>query len=94
MADVVPQIVWITDAEGRVEFLNRQWSDYRVSGATPTTATEVAALFLPQAPASGLEVDLPLIASFQRNRSRTPQYCPISRSKPPPSTLRPGVIPR
>jgi PAS domain-containing protein len=28
MADAVPQIVWITDAEGRAEFFNKQWFDY------------------------------------------------------------------
>jgi PAS domain S-box-containing protein len=28
MADAVPQIIWITDAEGRTEFFNRQWSQY------------------------------------------------------------------
>ena len=43
MADAVPQIVWITDAEGRVEFFNRQWSDYTGATYEPTTATEVAA---------------------------------------------------
>ncbi|KAA2233422.1 PAS domain-containing protein [Salinarimonas soli] len=43
MADAVPQIVWITDAEGRVEFFNRQWSDYTGVPYRPTTAAEVAA---------------------------------------------------
>jgi PAS domain S-box-containing protein len=32
MADSIPQIVWITDAEGSLEFFNQQWLDY--SGAT------------------------------------------------------------
>ncbi len=27
IADAIPQIVWVTDAEGRVEFFNRQWSE-------------------------------------------------------------------
>ncbi len=43
MADAVPQIVWITDAEGRVEFFNRHWSDYTGVPYEPTTAAEVAA---------------------------------------------------
>ena len=43
MADAVPQIVWITDAEGRVEFFNQQWSNYTGVPYEPTTATEVAA---------------------------------------------------
>jgi PAS domain S-box-containing protein len=46
MADAVPQIVWITDAEGRAEFFNRQWSDYTGVPYEPTTAAEVAARFL------------------------------------------------
>ncbi|MGK6325447.1 PAS domain-containing protein [Sphingomonas sp. DT-51] len=42
-ADAVPQIVWITDAEGRTEFFNKQWSDYTGIPYEPTTATAVAA---------------------------------------------------
>lgn len=43
MADAVPQIVWITDAEGHAEFFNKQWSDYTGVPYEPTTAAEVAA---------------------------------------------------
>ncbi|WP_128565166.1 PAS domain S-box protein [Methylobacterium crusticola] len=43
MADAVPQIIWMTDAEGRVEFFNRQWSDYTGVPYEPTTAAQVAA---------------------------------------------------
>jgi PAS domain S-box-containing protein len=43
MADTVPQIVWITDGEGRVEFFNRQWFDYVGVAQTPATAGQVAA---------------------------------------------------
>ena len=43
MADAVPQIVWITDAEGRAEFFNKHWSDYTGSAYHPATATAVAA---------------------------------------------------
>jgi len=46
MADAVPQIVWITDMEGRVEFFNKQWSDYIGVPYEPTTAAEVAANFV------------------------------------------------
>ncbi|WP_198384624.1 PAS domain S-box protein [Roseomonas sp. KE2513] len=46
MADAVPQIIWITDAEGRTEFFNRQWSDYTGVLYEPTTAAEVAASFV------------------------------------------------
>ncbi len=37
---------WITDAEGRTEFFNRQWSDYTGAPYEPTTAAEVAANFV------------------------------------------------
>jgi PAS domain S-box-containing protein len=43
MADAVPQIVWITDDEGRVEFFNRQWTSYTGAPFEPTTAAEVSA---------------------------------------------------
>ncbi|MDZ8258933.1 PAS domain S-box protein [Nostoc sp. ChiQUE01b] len=46
MADAVPQIVWITDSEGRVEFFNKQWSDYTGVPYEPTTAAQVAANFV------------------------------------------------
>jgi PAS domain S-box-containing protein len=43
MADAVPQIVWITDAEGRTEFFNKQWADYTGVPYQPSTAAQVAA---------------------------------------------------
>jgi PAS domain S-box-containing protein len=43
MADAVPQIVWITDGEGRVEFFNKQWTSYTGVPFEPTTASEVSA---------------------------------------------------
>ena len=46
MADAVPQIIWLTDTEGRVEFFNQQWSDYTGVPYEPTTAAEVAASFV------------------------------------------------
>jgi len=46
MADAVPQIVWLTDADGRVEFFNKQWRDYTGAPYDPTTAAEVAANFV------------------------------------------------
>ena len=43
IADITPQMIWVTDAEGNTEFLNRQW--YKYSGTKPgnITASEVAA---------------------------------------------------
>jgi len=46
MADAVPQIVWITDEEGRTEFFNKQWSDYTGEPYEPTTAAKVAATYV------------------------------------------------
>jgi PAS domain S-box-containing protein len=46
MADAVPQIVWITDAEGRTEFFNRQWADYTGAAYVPATAAAVAQEFV------------------------------------------------
>jgi PAS domain S-box-containing protein len=42
-ADAVPQIVWITDADGRTEFFNKQWTDYTGVPYQATTAADVAA---------------------------------------------------
>jgi len=42
MADAVPQIIWITDAEGRAEFFNRHWYVYTGSEPTETTASAVS----------------------------------------------------
>ncbi|OWK29875.1 blue-light-activated protein [Sphingomonas mucosissima] len=46
MADAVPQITWITDAQGRTEFFNRYWWDYTGASPEPTTAAEVSATHL------------------------------------------------
>jgi PAS domain S-box-containing protein len=46
MADAVPQIIWITDAQGRVEFFNRQWALYTGIEYAHETAMDVAATVL------------------------------------------------
>jgi PAS domain S-box-containing protein len=46
MADAVPQIVWLTDAEGRVEFFNKQWFDYIGLRDVPPSAGDVAANYV------------------------------------------------
>jgi PAS domain S-box-containing protein len=43
MADSIPQIVWITDAAGNIEFFNRQWSNY--TAGTPSSLTNAAEYF-------------------------------------------------
>jgi PAS domain-containing protein len=39
MADAVPSIVWVTDADGQVEFFNRQWFDYTGAPSSPPRQT-------------------------------------------------------
>jgi PAS domain S-box-containing protein len=46
MADAIPQIVWLTDSDGRTEFLNRQWSIYTGGPFEPATASEVIENFV------------------------------------------------
>ena len=46
MADAVPQIVWITDAQGRMEFFNKQWADYVGVPNVPPTAADVSASYV------------------------------------------------
>ncbi len=46
MADAVPQIVWITDGQGRTEFFNRQWTQYTGKPYEPSTAADIAASFV------------------------------------------------
>ncbi|MCC2651038.1 MAG: hypothetical protein K0Q60_1193 [Microvirga sp.] len=46
MADAVPQIVWVTDAEGKTEFFNRQWFEYTGSTVMPVSAAQVAIDFV------------------------------------------------
>ena len=43
MSDAVPQIVWITDAEGRNLFVNRQWGAYTGQTVDGATSAEIAA---------------------------------------------------
>ena len=46
MADAVPQILWITDPEGRLEFFNRQWFDYVGNSTLPRNGRELAARYI------------------------------------------------
>ncbi|MCP8937453.1 PAS domain-containing protein [Alsobacter sp. SYSU M60028] len=46
MADAVPQIVWITDADGRSEFFNAQWYAYTGASPDPITNSEVIARYV------------------------------------------------
>jgi hypothetical protein len=46
MADALPQIIWVTDADGSALFFNKQWTNYTGVPYEPTTATEVTARFI------------------------------------------------
>ena len=68
MADVVPQIVWITDAEGRTEFFNRQWTVYTGRAYEPTSAVQIAATAIHPDDAA------PTIARFDEARRTGAMY--------------------
>lgn len=42
LADIAPLMIWITDAEGNVEFLNQQWYDYSGTNSELANANDVA----------------------------------------------------
>lgn len=44
--DAAPQIIWITDAEGRAEFFNRQWYEYTGVARKPDSAGQVTDDFI------------------------------------------------
>jgi PAS domain S-box-containing protein len=46
MVDTVPVSIWITDASGHTEFLNKHWCDYCGVQYEPTSAAEIAASFV------------------------------------------------
>jgi PAS domain S-box-containing protein len=54
MADAVPQIIWITDRHGHMEFLNRQFADYTGAAGQSWAPAEMAANFID--PADGPQV--------------------------------------
>ncbi|MBW4483242.1 MAG: PAS domain S-box protein [Tildeniella torsiva UHER 1998/13D] len=46
MANTVPEVIWITDSAGRVEFVNQQWRGYTGADHDPTTAVEALISFV------------------------------------------------
>lgn len=42
MVNTVPLSIWITDAEGKTEFLNKHWCNYAGESYTHTTAADIA----------------------------------------------------
>jgi PAS domain S-box-containing protein len=45
-ANTIPEIIWITDAKGRIEFVNQQWRAYTGSSQLPETAIEAMVSFV------------------------------------------------
>lgn len=81
MADTVPQMVWMTDAEGRVEYLNKWWADYTGAPADEVRAADIAERYLhPDDAPQVLEAFNRAIRSGQgfeveqRNRSASGEY--------------------
>ncbi|GAB2557581.1 PAS domain-containing sensor histidine kinase [Spirosoma aerophilum] len=81
LADAVPQAIWVTDAQGNTEFLNKWWTEYSGVSYKPTTAWQIAADLLhpddepllvavfKQAMQNGTHFELE-----QRNRSASGEY--------------------
>jgi PAS domain S-box-containing protein len=81
LANVVPQSIWITDAEGRTEFLNKHWCDYCGEPYAHTTAADIALKYVhpDDAPrliaafGEAMRTGMPFEVE-QRNRSREGEY--------------------
>ncbi len=46
LADVLPQIVWTIDGEGRVDYLNRYWADYTGTPCVPMMVADMLRQFM------------------------------------------------
>jgi PAS domain S-box-containing protein len=82
LVNAVPQSIWITDAEGRVEFLNQHWCDYcGVPYSSTTSAADIAVEHLHpedgpavmQAFGKAIQTGEPFEIE-QRNRSKEGEY--------------------
>jgi two-component system CheB/CheR fusion protein len=103
MVDTVPQMVWITDPEGNVEFFNKRYYEYSGMGVspTPTTASEVAVNVVhpddapkvmaafEEARAQGIGFEIE-----QRNRSASGEYRWFLNRAEPYRDPRSGAITR
>lgn len=81
MVNAVPQSIWITDAEGRTEFLNKHWCDYCGEPYSHTTAADISVKYLHpedgpkvmQAFGEGMKTGAPWEVE-QRNLSKEGEY--------------------
>ncbi|MBB3950947.1 PAS domain-containing protein [Aureimonas jatrophae] len=64
MVDTVPQIIWITDGDGRMEFLNRQFSLYTGAPFSSMSPGEIAGAFIHPGDAPHV------VATFQAARDK------------------------
>ncbi|MBB3934229.1 PAS domain-containing hybrid sensor histidine kinase/response regulator [Aureimonas phyllosphaerae] len=62
MVDTVPQIIWIADANGQMEFLSRQFSEYTGAGFRSMSPGEIAGAFIHSDDAPHV------VAAFQKAR--------------------------
>ena len=81
MVNAVPQSIWITDAQGQVEYLNQHWCDYCGESYPETTAADISVKYLHpedgprvmQAFAAAMKTGEPFEVE-QRNRSKEGEY--------------------
>jgi len=81
LVDTIRQSIWITDAEGQVEYLNKHWCDYCGEAFSPTTATDISIKHLHpedgpkvmQAFGKAMQTGEPFEVE-QRNRSKEGEY--------------------
>lgn len=81
MVNAVPQSIWITNAEGKSEFLNQHWCDYCGETSSDITADEIAIKYLhPEDAPKVIHVFREAMQSGepfeveQRNRSKEGEY--------------------
>ena len=81
MADTIPEMIWVTDDEGKIEFMNQRWQEYCGVPLTATTAEEVATAFVHPDDAPHLMATLmhslqtgEIMEVEQRNRSASGEY--------------------
>ncbi|WP_019997167.1 PAS domain-containing hybrid sensor histidine kinase/response regulator [Aureimonas ureilytica] len=70
MVNSVPQIIWIADGDGRMEYLNRQFTEYTGAGFSSMSPSEIAGAFIHPADAPKV------VAAFQSARDEgKPHSC-------------------
>ncbi|MBA2721699.1 MAG: PAS domain-containing protein, partial [Methylibium sp.] len=79
LADAMPQIVYVTEADGRTSFVNRQWSEY--TGCSDAQAADMAAAVHPddmpgleQSWQQAVQAGATRTAEFRLRRARTGWY--------------------